>query len=257
MTDLRSRIRILVPALGALVLLGAAPAAMAATRAVPQAAGAQVTPTSWNAGAVFDGQSKTRTIRLTNTGNRTLRLGLVSVSEDIDFATTTNHCQSARLAPGRSCTVTVRFSPTGHGTRTATLGFENATNTAQVARVPLRGIALQPGPGILQVVPASWEAGTVPVGQTTSRGFIATNVGGQRVGIGNVSISEDRDFSGGGGQCQGASLAPGQSCITSVRFTPTFGPGPDTVDRSASLFFLDPSTNATLAQVPLHGTVQP
>lgn len=242
--------RILVPALGGLLLLGVTPAALAA---VPQATRVTVSPTSWNAGAVPDGQSRSRQITLTNRGTSTLRLGLVSVSEDIDFATTTNHCQSARLAPGRSCTVTVRFTPTGHGARTATLGFENANNTANVARVPLRGIALQPGPGILEVVPASWEFGTVRVGRAVSHDFRATNVGGQPVSLGNVSLSEDRDYSGGGGSCQGSTLNPGQSCTSTVRFSPT---GPDAGDRSAFLFFLDPAST-TLAQVPLHGTAQP
>ena len=95
------------------------------------------------------------------------------------------------------------------------------------------------------------------VGQSRSKTFTATNVGGLAGDIGNVSISEDRDFSGGGGACQGSRLNPGQSCTTSVLFTPTFnGPG-DTTDRPATLFFLDPVTSNTLAQAPLHGTVQP
>lgn len=256
MKNLRNKVRVLVPVSGCLLLLAAAPAALA-SQVAPQAARAQVTPTSWNAGAVLDGQSKTRTITMRNVGNQTLRLGLVSVSEDIDFSTVANGCQSARLAPGRSCTVRVKFSPTGAGIRTANLGFENATNTAEVARVPLRGIALQPGQFILQVTPSSWEFGTVTVGRSVSRSFVATNVGGNAGSIGNVSISEDRDYSGGGGQCQGATLSPGQSCTTSVVFGPTFGPGPDNGDRSASLFFLDPVTSNTLAQVPLHGTAQP
>jgi hypothetical protein len=100
--------------------------------------------------------------------------------------------------------------------------------------------------------PSSWNAGSVFVGHDKSITITLTNVGSQTLNIGNVSVSEDRDFGGGGGRCQGARLRPRSSCTTTVRFSPTTPI--DSGTRTATLFFSDATRPSTLAQVPLRGT---
>jgi hypothetical protein len=73
-------------------------------------------------------------VQLKNTGNGTLTISSIAISgtNAIDFAQT-NNCPGS-LAPGAQCNINVNFSPTGVGTRTASLSVtDNASNSPQPA----------------------------------------------------------------------------------------------------------------------------
>ena len=73
-------------------------------------------------------------IQLKNTGNGTLTINSIAISgtNATDFAQT-NNCPSS-LPPGAQCNIRVNFSPTGIGTRTASLKVsDNAGDSPQMA----------------------------------------------------------------------------------------------------------------------------
>jgi hypothetical protein len=84
--------------------------------------------------------SGARTVTLFDTGTGPLMVQSVApVSGDLaDFATPTDGCSAALVAPGASCTVTVTFTPGALGTRSASLRFaDDAPDSPQ--SIPLIG----------------------------------------------------------------------------------------------------------------------
>lgn len=74
-------------------------------------------------------------IQLKNTGNSTLTISSIAISETnaTDFAQT-NNCPSSLAPPGAQCNISVNFSPTNFGMRTASLNVsDNASNSPQMA----------------------------------------------------------------------------------------------------------------------------
>jgi hypothetical protein len=65
----------------------------------------------------------TQTVTLSNGGTAPMPVALASIggANAPDFTKTADMCSGLRLLPGRSCTVTIGFSPLGAGTRSATL----------------------------------------------------------------------------------------------------------------------------------------
>jgi alpha-N-arabinofuranosidase len=105
------------------------PTATARPTPTPGAAVGAVTPTSLS----FERQrrgttSSARTVTLSNTG--TASFSVASISASAGFSQT-NTC-TAPVAPGRNCTISVRFSPSAKGSVTGSLKInDNATNTPQ------------------------------------------------------------------------------------------------------------------------------
>jgi hypothetical protein len=83
--------------------------------------------------------SAAQTITATNNGDQSLFFNNVATSGNtLDFTIGTDDCIGNVLAPGGSCSISVTFSPTATGTRTANVVYtDNAPNSPQV--VPLTG----------------------------------------------------------------------------------------------------------------------
>jgi hypothetical protein len=108
--------------------------------------------------------SAAQTVTLTNTGNAALSIAGITVTgtNASDF-TQTNTCGSS-VAASANCTIAVMFTPSGTGTRVASLSIaDNASGSPQT--VPLSGA------GTHDVI-LSWTASTTPgvVGYDVYRG---------------------------------------------------------------------------------------
>jgi hypothetical protein len=125
----------------------------------------------------------------------------------------------------------------------ACLLVAGTTVAAQAQQAPAaQGVVVNPSPV---------EFGRVRDGRTVAKQVFIMNPGPGPLDIGNVSISEDIDFSGGGGGCQFTVLAAREGCVTTVNFTPT-GSG----DRTATLYIMSQDGLSTWAAVRLHGTAR-
>jgi len=104
--------------------------------------------------------SQPQVVTFTDTGHEDLDISRISISSDFSE---TNTCGSDVFA-GKSCTVSVIFTPTAPGPRPGTLTItDNAANSPQT--VPLSGIGVTNGLN-LQTQPGSFNSATVQAGQT-------------------------------------------------------------------------------------------
>jgi hypothetical protein len=96
--------------------------------------------------------SAAQTETVTNTGNINLIFTTVTISGTNagDFAISADTCASATITPTNNCTVSVTFTPSATGSRTAALNFnDNATGSPQVVTLtgngsgPLAGVYTQ------------------------------------------------------------------------------------------------------------------
>ncbi|HXD20797.1 MAG TPA: hypothetical protein VN654_27490 [Vicinamibacterales bacterium] len=95
------------------------------------------------------GTPVSQTLVLTNVGtadaargiNGTLSIASAALEVGGDFSLTSNTCSAANVALNNTCTVTVTFSPTVPGTRTARLLFRDNVNNSPVQVMALSGDA--------------------------------------------------------------------------------------------------------------------
>ena len=175
-------------------------------------------PTSINFGnQTVGGGNEGVLVNLTNTGNATLTISSIAITgaDSSDFSQH-NLCGSS-LAPGGNCTITVTFSPTTTGVRTASLNVtDNAPGSPQT--VSLTGTGIAP---VVQLSPASLTFATQLVGTSSSSQTVTlTNTGTATLNVSTISFTgqDPADFLQTN-TC-GTILAVGASCSISVVFHP-------------------------------------
>ncbi len=177
-------------------------------------------------------------VTLTNGPSLAINLNNISISgpNAADFAISANTCGTA-LAPSAACSVSVTFTPSATGSRTATLTFtDSAGNSPQT--VPLSGTSEI---GTASVSPASLTFATYEVGTSSPVQTVSLNNGSPvAIPITSVTISgaNPADFAIVSNSC-GATLAAASSCTASIAFHPT-----TTGTRTATLSFTDKASNS-------------
>jgi Cep192 domain 4/Abnormal spindle-like microcephaly-assoc'd, ASPM-SPD-2-Hydin/HYDIN/CFA65/VesB-like, Ig-like domain len=136
--------------------------------------------------------SAAKTVTLSNTGNAALTLSSIALTgtNAADFAQS-NNCGSS-VAAGASCTLSVTFTPSASGTRSATLSVtDNASGSPQ--SVSLSGSAVVPG--VLAFIQEN--DAEVNSGATVSVAFNSPNAAGNLIvayliwsNTGTVSVSD-------------------------------------------------------------------
>jgi N,N-dimethylformamidase beta subunit-like protein/HYDIN/CFA65/VesB family protein/centrosomal CEP192-like protein len=193
--------------------------------------------------------SAAQTTTLQNTGSAPLHISSIGITgtNATDFAQT-NSCPLApsTLAPGASCSISVTFSPTLAGSRSASVSVaDDAPGNPQT--VGLGGTGVNPAPAV-SLSPTSLGFGLQAVGTTSAaQSVILTNTGTGALTINSIAVTGANagDFAQTS-TCplSPATLAAGANCSISVTFTPTA-----TGSRSASLSVTDnaPSSPQTVA----------
>jgi len=180
--------------------------------------GVQAWPLALNFGAESVGvTSAPMTTTLTNSGTTTLNISTVSLvgTDAGDYLVTANTCAST-LAVGASCSITMTFTPSTTGTRSAVLSIaDDAANTPQ--SVSLTGVGSTSN---ATLTPSSLAYATQLVG-TNSASQAATLSNTGTVAITITSITTTGPYSQTN-NC-GSSLGAGASCTINVVFTPTKG----------------------------------
>ena len=168
--------------------------------------------------------SLAQTITLTFNGTPALAtLTINSIAATGDFAVT-NTCGGS-VAAGKSCTISVTFTPTGTGTRTGQISItENADSTPLV--IALTGTGIAP---VLTLSPPSLNFGVQAVGTLSAQQTLTLNSGGtSQVSISSITITSASGAQGDylqTGNCVAAggsgTLQPNQQCTIEVQFKPT------------------------------------
>lgn len=158
-------------------------------------------------------------IAISNTGTTTATLSTPVLSGNTgDFAIYANTC-GATLAPNTGCTLTITFTPTASGARSATLSITDTIGTATPATqtATLLGTGNAPATDTLSTLALSFpqqQIGTTSPAQTVT----LTNSGGVPLTLISASVSPG-DFSVV--NACGNSLAANSTCSFKVSFSPT------------------------------------
>ncbi|KAA1418928.1 choice-of-anchor D domain-containing protein [Nocardioides humilatus] len=174
--------------------------------------------------------SASQIVTVTNTGSGPMTLGAPAVTgtDAGDYAIVGGSCAAAvAVAVNGTCDLFLRFTPSARGTRTATLQLPGSAATKTVA---LTGNGVR---SAVSVDDSSLAFGTQPVGVTSAPlTTTVTNTGDAGLSIDTTTLTGTNagDFVVANDACSDSELAPGGSCLITVRMAPT-ATGP----RSATL----------------------
>ncbi len=212
----------------------------------PPAPGVSLSPSSLSFGSQQVGTSSSaKSVTLTNSGNAALTISSVAVSgaNSGDFARTTT-CGST-LAAGASCAVSVTFSPSATGSRSASLTItDDASGSPHNAALSGTGAAPPPAPtpGVT-LSPSSLSFGSQQVGTSSLPAPVTlTNSGTAALTISGIAVSgaSSADYAWTTTCPTSPSTVPaGASCSVSVTFSPSA-----TGSRSASLRITDDASGS-------------
>jgi hypothetical protein len=193
------------------------------------------------AATVVNQTTASQNITISNTGGNpaTLQTPVITGADPSDFNLAANTCV-ATLAPSTGCTVSIAFTPTASGSRSATFSI---TDTAGTQTANLSGTGNSPATDTLS--PNSLTFGQQTIGTTSAAQSVTlTNSGGVALTLITASVTAGSDFAVTN-SC-GNSLAANSTCAFSVTFSPTA-----TGARSATLTIADQFRTQT---VLLNGT---
>jgi hypothetical protein len=202
---------------------------------------------------VFTGQtlnvaSPAQVLTVTNKGTNNFAISTVTISgtNASEYAKSADTCSGATLLVNDTCTVSVTFTPTAPGTRTASLVFvDNALNTPHAVSIVGTGSGTA-----VSLWPTSLTFTENLGGTSFTSSVTLTNTGTDPVTISAVTIGgpNSAEFSDSPGSCSGATIMPASTCAVGVNFSPSA-----TGSRSATLSFVDNAANNPQT-VPLNGT---
>lgn len=190
-------------------------------------------------------------ITLTNLASTTLQISSIRIvgANQGDFVIQSNNCGSS-LPAGQSCVVSVTFTPTAKGARSASLQFTDSAPASPQA-VTLLGTGIGTNPPNVSLSPTSLTFPDQAVGITSSPMKITvTNTGDLTLTFSGVVFegADPGDFSQTN-DC--TSVGGGFTCTINVTFTPRAEGA-----RSATLTLFDNATNSPQT-APVSGTGVP
>ncbi|MCH9719856.1 MAG: choice-of-anchor D domain-containing protein [Actinomycetia bacterium] len=198
-------------------------------------------------GSVAVGDSASKKLRVTNSGDAPISIGRIKVFGDVsEFIAEGPGCKVKTLLPGKSCTVPVRFSPSETGPRHADVRVlsDSASSPDWLAVV---------GEGVQATISADpVDFGTVDVGSVATRNLRLDNIGDGSLAVKKAEVVDDADeFDvANDGDCTDRRVKPGSSCVIKVRYFPR-GDG-----SSAAVVKLTSNTGGSPNLVALAGTGQ-
>jgi Ca-activated chloride channel family protein len=222
----------------------------------------QVLPSSYDFGYVTVGNSTaTLEVEITNNGLLELAVDDIVLSDttnfDLDLTGGTHPCTTpSRIIPaGANCTFEVNFTPESDGTFDAVLTIISDDSKNPTINVPLKGIGKEIERPSIQVLPSSYDFGTVtPNNSPAALEVEIQNNGLLALTVSDVFLSDttnfDLDLTGGTHPCITSSptISAGDKCTFEVNFTP----GPYGRLDAVLMISSDDSNNPTI-NMPLSG----
>jgi hypothetical protein len=189
--------------------------------------------------------STAQTLTLSNTGNAALSITSLALTgtNASDFAQT-NNC-GASVAAGTNCTISVTFTPSASGSRTASVSItDNASGSPQT--VSLSGTGTAPVDGLS---PTSLAFGNQSVGTpSTAQTLTLSNTGNATLSITSLALTGTNASDFAQTNTCGSSVAANAHCTISVTFTPSASGS-----RTASVSITD-NASGSPQTVSLSGT---
>ncbi|HEX5683180.1 MAG TPA: choice-of-anchor D domain-containing protein [Ideonella sp.] len=162
--------------------------------------------------------SSAKTLTVSNTGSAALNFSAITLGGNAaaDYSATGGCAVGTAVAAGGSCTLSLRFTPSATGSRSATLTLASDASNGN-ATVSLSGTGQATATPQASLAPASLAFGSVTVGtSSTARTVTLTNSGGAALSISAISAASPFSAT----HACGNTLAAGASCAINVVFTP-------------------------------------
>jgi hypothetical protein len=178
-------------------------------------AGLSVTPASFNFGGIVEGQTKSQSFTVKNTGTAWVTIAQIAAN-GAGFSVS-GLSTPATLAAGQSATFSVLFAPTAAGSLPGSVLITSNTPSSPNA-VPLSGTGTAASV-TLSANPISVSFSGITVGSSGSKGVTITNSGNTNLTISQVSVNA-KDFSATGITTP-LTLNAGQNAALNVSFKPS------------------------------------
>jgi hypothetical protein len=203
-------------------------------------AGLTVAPTSFNFGSIVDGQTKSQSFTLTNTGTASLTVAQLSVNGA--GYSVSGLSTPASIAAGQSIAFTAQFAPTTAGTLSGTVSISsNAPGSPSMVALTGIGVAASVS---MAAAPTSVSFGTINAGTSSSKSVTLTNKGNSSLTISQLTVNA-KDVSTSGITTP-LVLTAGQSATMNVSFKPMSS---ETVTGNISV-----SAQGTSTVIPVTGS---
>jgi hypothetical protein len=177
--------------------------------------GLSVSPASFNFGSIVDGQAKSQTFTVTNTGASTLTIAQLSLAGS--GYSVSGLATPANVAAGKSTSFSATFAPTSVGTLNGSIGLaSNAPNSPATVSLSGTGVAATVS---MSASPASVSFGSINAGSSNSQSVTLTNVGNSSVTISQISMNA-KDVTTTG-IATPVTLGVGQKAAMTLTFKPT------------------------------------
>lgn len=177
--------------------------------------GLTVSPTTYNFGSVVEGQTKSESFTITNTGTASLTVAELSVSGS--GYSVSGLVTPATISAGGTATFSVLFAPTTAGSLTGSVSIaSNAPNSPNAVSLSGTGVAATV---TLSTNPTSLSFTSVNVGSSSSQNVTITNSGNTSLTISQVTVTA-KDFSVSG-LTTPVTLTAGQNAVMGVTFSPS------------------------------------
>ncbi len=185
-------------------------------------------------GTVSAGGTATQTVTVTNSGNAALAVGQVGSTDPLasPFSLTNDGCSNQTIAPAASCTMTISFAPNATGTFTDSFNIPSDDPAKASVTVSVSGAGSSATVGDIRVTdPVSpvddlrVPFGSVSEGRSVDKTVTIANAAGGDLIIGTIASANPlaSPFSIASDACSGKTLAAGENCTVTVRFTPPAG----------------------------------
>jgi centrosomal CEP192-like protein len=217
------------------------------TFSLPTCGGVSVAPTSLNFGSQAVGTtSATQNVILTNSQSTALTINNIfgNGTNSSDFGQS-NDCGSS-VPAGDACTISITFTPSATGTRTANLVIsDSASNSPQT--VSLTGVGTNSA--TISLSTSSINFGNLAYGTTSAPSqIVVTNNGAMTISFTSIGLTGANTANFGQSNNCGTSLTVGNSCTINVTFSPTAA-----ASYSAAVTLTDNAANSPQS-VSLAGT---
>jgi len=223
----------------------------------------QVLPSRHDFGTVLVGNSPAPLeVEITNNGLLELSVDHIVPSDTTNFVLDltggTHPCttSSPTIPAGGNCTVEVAFDPQHDGTFDAVLTISSDDSNNPTINVPLTGIGQEIGRPSIQVLPSSYDFGTVtPNNSPAALEVEIQNNGSLALTVSDVFLSDTTNFAldltGGTHPCITSSptISAGDKCTFEVNFTPGSYGRLDAVLTIRSNDSTNPTTNVPLSGI--------
>ena len=174
-----------------------------------------IAPSSFAYGSVVDGQTKSQTFTITNTGNTSVTISQLTVSGAGYSVSGLN--TPATLAAGASTSFSAVFAPTTAGSLSGSITVtSNAPGSPATISLSGTGVASSV---TLSANPTSLSFGSVNAGSSSTKSVTLSNSGNSSVTISQITVGA-KDVTESGVSLP-VTLTPGQTQTMNVKFSPT------------------------------------